>query len=64
MKLQQMMTSKEGEANHCHSAVSKDPHYQRLTKTSNTWQEEPTACSSILSLLGYIYTLSKHQVFS
>ena len=34
------------------------------TKTSKEWQGEPIPHSIIHCLLGYIYTLSKHHVFS
>jgi hypothetical protein len=58
MKSQQMMISKEGKANQCHSVISKDQG--RPAKSGKVKQ-----CHSIVHCpLGYIYTLSKHHVSS
>jgi hypothetical protein len=58
-----MMISKEGKVSQCHSIFA-DQYQQSPRKTSKEWQGEPMLHSVLHCLLGYIYTFSKHHMFS
>jgi hypothetical protein len=47
-----------------HNAINEDECQQALTKTSKEWQGEPIPQTIANCLFGYIYTLSKHHLFS
>lgn len=58
------MIRKEGKAVQCHSIISEDQCQQSPMKTCKEWQGKPVPHSIVHCLLGNIYTLPKHHMFS